>query len=279
MAFKSYDAAIGAMDAQPSFGGALSPAPVLSPPAQPPRVEVAALTPVALPQAPRVQPAPADIKVGPAYEQNGKIYVPAHEPDYNETGLASWYGESFHGKVTANGEIFDQFALTAAHPTLPIPSMVRVTNLQNGAAVMLRVNDRGPFAGDRLIDVSRAAAEKLGFIGAGLAQVRVEWAGPAQAINTGGAKPAPIAKPQIAAPSSGTGFVVQAGAFSEVGNALRLKEQLAAFGPSEIQPAKVRGSDIFRVVVGPWSDRAAAEAANAQLRASGVAKGLVRSVS
>ena len=98
---------------------------------------------------------------------------------HEEEGVASWYGDPFHGRQTANGEIFDQHALTAAHPSLPLPSLARVTCLESGESVIVRVNDRGPFVGDRVIDLSRAAAEAIGMIDSGLAEVRVEALGPA----------------------------------------------------------------------------------------------------
>lgn len=124
-----------------------------------------------------VEPAPqatGAYKVGRPYQVNGQWYYPKVDYDYRETGIASWYGPKFHGKRTANGEIFDQNRLTAAHRTLPLPSMVRVTNLENGRQVKLRVNDRGPFSRGRIIDVSTRAAELLGFKRAGVAKVRVE---------------------------------------------------------------------------------------------------------
>ena len=118
-------------------------------------------------------------KVGSPYQIKGRWYRPAHDPDYDERGVASWYGPKFHGRLTANGELFDMNRLTAAHKTLPLPSLVRVTNLENGRSAVLRLNDRGPFAGDRIIDLSRAAAETLGTRRQGLGQVRVEYLGPA----------------------------------------------------------------------------------------------------
>src|SRR5690606_18692928 len=116
----------------------------------------------------------ADYKIGKPYRINGVWYYPGEDYGYSETGIASWYGPAFHGRPTANGEVFDMNALTAAHRTLPMPSMVRVTNLGNGRAVVLRVNDRGPFAHGRIIDVSRRAAQLLGFERQGTARVRVE---------------------------------------------------------------------------------------------------------
>jgi rare lipoprotein A len=121
------------------------------------------------------EPAPVgDYKVGKPYQINGKWYYPAEDFDYVETGIASWYGPNFHGKSTANGEIFDQNLITAAHRTLPLPSAVRVTNLENGRTIQLRVNDRGPFARGRIIDLSRRSAQLLGFEKNGTAKVRVE---------------------------------------------------------------------------------------------------------
>ena len=113
-------------------------------------------------------------KVGKPYQIKGVWYYPQEDYDYDETGIASWYGPDFHGKLTANGEVFDQNAVSAAHKTLPMPSVVRVTNLENGRALVVRVNDRGPFAHGRVIDMSRRAAQLLGFEGQGTAKVRVE---------------------------------------------------------------------------------------------------------
>jgi peptidoglycan lytic transglycosylase len=113
-------------------------------------------------------------KIGQPYEIDGTWYYPAQDWSYNETGIASWYGKEFDGKYTANGEVFDLNALTAAHRTLPMPSIVQVTNLENGRSIELRVNDRGPYARGRIIDVSRRAAQLLGFEAQGTAKVRVK---------------------------------------------------------------------------------------------------------
>lgn len=114
-------------------------------------------------------------RVGKPYTVAGRRYVPEEDPNYRAEGIASWYGDSFHGRLTANGEVFDMASLTAAHPTLPIPSYARVTNLSNGKSLIVRVNDRGPYHGNRLIDVSNKAAELLEFKGNGVARVRVEY--------------------------------------------------------------------------------------------------------
>jgi rare lipoprotein A len=116
-------------------------------------------------------------KIGTPYQVAGTWYYPKEEPGYDATGIASWYGTEFHGRLTANGEIFDRNAVTAAHPTLPMPSNVRVTNLETGKSITVRVNDRGPFKSGRIIDLSERAAELLGYQKAGTARVRVAYLG------------------------------------------------------------------------------------------------------
>lgn len=116
-------------------------------------------------------------RVGKPYMVAGRTYVPEEDTNYRAEGLASWYGDDFHGRLTANGEVFDMGALTAAHPTLPMPCYARVTNLSNGKSLIVRVNDRGPYHGNRLIDLSNKAAELLDFKGNGVARVRVEYVG------------------------------------------------------------------------------------------------------
>jgi rare lipoprotein A len=114
-------------------------------------------------------------RVGKPYMVGGRMYVPEEDVNYRAEGLASWYGDDFHGRLTANGEVFDMASLTAAHPTLPMPCYARVTNLRNGKSLIVRVNDRGPYHANRLIDVSNKAAELLEFKGNGVARVRVEY--------------------------------------------------------------------------------------------------------
>ncbi len=116
-------------------------------------------------------------QVGRPYRIAGRLYTPREDPNYDRNGIASWYGPGFHGRLTANGEVFDQYTLSAAHPTLPLPSYVRVTNLENDHSVVVRVNDRGPFADDRIIDLSKRAADVLAFRGDGIARVRVQYEG------------------------------------------------------------------------------------------------------
>ncbi len=119
-------------------------------------------------------PSMGDDTIGRPYNINGVWYYPRVDFGYRETGIASWYGPGFHGKQTANGEIYDQMALTAAHRTLPMPSLVRVTNLDNGRSIKVRINDRGPFKNGRIIDLSYRAAQLLDFVRAGTAKVNVE---------------------------------------------------------------------------------------------------------
>src|SRR5579863_3286937 len=116
-------------------------------------------------------------RVGKPYTVAGRVYVPEEDVNYRQDGLASWYGDDFHGRLTANGEIFDMTSLSAAHPTLPMPSYARVTNLANGKSLIVRVNDRGPYHDNRVMDVSSRAAELLEFKGNGVARVRVEYVG------------------------------------------------------------------------------------------------------
>jgi rare lipoprotein A len=130
-------------------------------------------------------------KIGSPYQIDGVWYYPQDDPNYDESGIASWYGAPFHGQSTANGETYDQNALTAAHKTLPMPTYVRVTNLENGRSIIVRVNDRGPFVNGRVIDLSRRGAQLLGYDQVGTARVRV------QAVQPGmpGVEPTMLAQP------------------------------------------------------------------------------------
>jgi rare lipoprotein A len=151
-------------------------------------------------------------KVGNPYQISGVWYYPKEDPFYDETGIASWYGSDFHGKATANGERYDMDAFTAAHRTLPMPTIVRVTNLENGRSLRLRVNDRGPYARGRIIDVSRRAATLLGFQEKGTARVRVQFEGraevgaapPQHEGEVGTARPSDVRAAPVAGVSSST---------------------------------------------------------------------------
>lgn len=137
-------------------------------------------------------------KVGEPYMVGSTWYYPKEEPDYNETGIASWYGTQFHGMLTANGEVFDRNGVTAAHPTLPMPANVRVTNLENGRSIVVRVNDRGPFVNGRIIDLSEHAADLLGYRQGGTARVRVTFLGRADLFGPGLAPPSQETPAEIA---------------------------------------------------------------------------------
>ena len=219
-------------------------------------------------------------KVGTPYQIAGIWYHPKEDPAYDEVGMASWYGPNFHGRTTANGETYDQYAMTAAHPTLPMPSLVEVTNLANGRTIVLRINDRGPFAKGRIIDVSKAAAEELGFKKQGVTRVRVrvveEDAGPrpeaapveAVAKNTLPAQGGTSATQQAmvpetaAAPStdtSGQQLFLQAGAFRDYANARRHADSLSGVGEPLIEAVSTAEEVIYRVRIGPMTDRGLAE--------------------
>lgn len=267
-------------------------------------------------------------KVGSPYQIKGVWYYPAEDYGYTETGIASWYGPNFHGKKTANGEIFNQNDLTAAHRTLPIPSAVRVTNLENGRSLVLRINDRGPFAHGRIIDVSRRGAQLLDFERNGTAKVQVDIlpdesrqlkvaaingseqqlqvaASPREAVvskplpaSGASAGTAPVQQPTArqtpvqtapleAAPArpsntpvlsnevevlpvSPTGIYVQAGAFSRLENALRMRDRVYAMGPTQISRFAVSGSEIYRVRIGPLDTVDVADVTLSQVQNAGV---------
>lgn len=262
-------------------------------------------------------------KVGSPYQIKGVWYYPAEDFEYSETGIASWYGPGFHGKDTANGETYDQNDLTAAHRTLPMPSAVRVTNLENGRSIVLRINDRGPFARGRIIDVSRRGAQLLGFEKNGVAKVRVDIlpdesrqlktaaingssrqiqvaASPREAVASKplpapaqpGARetrptatPAPVRTTSLpppvepvltkeveVLPVSPTGIYVQAGAFSNLENALRMRDQLFNMGPTQISRFAVSGTEIYRVRIGPLQTVEVADATLSRVVNSGVSE-------
>lgn len=188
----------------------------------------------------------------------GRTYVPdVSGRPYVAEGIASWYGRKFHGKPTSSGEPYDMYAMTAAHPTLPIPSYARVTNLQNGKSVIVRINDRGPFHSDRLIDLSYTAAYKLGLVQSGSGRVRVE--------SIDATNPTQVAGKTAAEPE-GT-FWVQLGAFSVAANAEqmlgRLKLELAQLAD---RLRLVDGEGVVRLRAGPYASRAEAEEAAALVR-------------
>lgn len=208
----------------------------------------------------------------------GKTYhVMDSAHGYVEEGIASWYGEKFHGHTTSNGETYDMFQLTAAHKGLPLPTFVRVTNLDNDRSVIVRVNDRGPFHEDRVIDLSYAAAKVLGFQGQGTAPVRVEALAtrPDEDIE-GRSRQAEKRPPEsqeeqsiVTISSDDTeSLFVQVGAFGTLSSASRLKTQLTMVSGHDVRlvSAEHNGENVHRVWVGPFDKRRAAEDEKAVIR-------------
>ena len=215
-------------------------------------------------------------KTGNPYKVGGHWYTPMREArGYDQSGIASWYGRDFHGKRTANGEIYDMHALSAAHTALPMPTLVRVTNLENGRSVVVRVNDRGPFVKNRLIDLSYAAARELGFDRKGTARVRVQTldlpASEPQLVTT--SAPAGAA-PE--APRASGGIFVQLGAFGSRENAERLRNQLLGRYPNiQLSPTRIADSMLYRVRIGPFTQMQHIEQTILSLQGSGQHQAIV----
>lgn len=236
---------------------------------------------LAAPPPPAADAVPPGVKLGRPYTVFGRTYVPVDDRAYEEIGIASWYGPGFHALSTANGETFDQDGLTAAHRTLPMPSWVEVTNLENGRRLVVRINDRGPFVEGRIIDLSRRAAQLLGVDGPGLARVRVRRVFPegdwARAIPPLAAPAAPVrvaAQPVALPPGrAGGGLIfVQVAALGDEGRARFLAADLADIAPAAASQAP---SGMWRVRLGPFADPGAADAVRARLRARGFADALL----
>jgi len=234
-------------------------------------------------------------KVGSSYKIKGKRYRPKETYNFEQTGIASWYGPNFHGKQTANGEIFDKYELTAAHKTLQMPSIVRVTNLENGRSIIVRVNDRGPFSGARIIDLSQRSAELLGFRNKGVAKVKVQvlpqesrdvariaksggsTTGYEVALNEAGYQPSTVQSNPISAPLQlantlpptplikPDAIFVQAGSFNNVVKARALEQKIQSYGPSRIYSTTIGEDQFYRVQLGPLQDQAQADRVLAQL--------------
>jgi rare lipoprotein A len=225
---------------------------------------------------PRVEP--LNKYTGRPYTVLGRTYTPFTElAPYRQRGIASWYGKRYHGQKTSSGEVYDMYGFSAAHTILPLPSYARVTNVANGRSVVVRVNDRGPFHEDRLIDLSYAAAHRLGLIGQGSGLVEVEailpGSGPspvAAAPSPAPAGPAPAAvAPPVAAERGG--LFVQLGAFSAAENAeaflRKLRLDLAWLGDTmQVHRDEQSGAGMYKVQAGPYATRAQAEAAAERVR-------------
>ena len=200
------------------------------------------------------------------YEVLGKRYtVMSTEEGYFERGVASWYGEKFHGHKTSNGEIFDMYKVSAAHKSLPIPSFLRVTNLDNNRSIIVRVNDRGPFHGDRIIDLSYAAAVKLGYADRGTARVELE----AVVVNTDEPRER-RQPPQLARVGSGklADQYLQVGAYSQRGSAQEVAEQLRRLTRQPVKIEEVissQGQRLHRVRIGPLNDLAEVDSLKARV--------------
>ena len=222
------------------------------------------------------------------YAVFGRDYVPATTlRPYKERGIASWYGRKFHNGKTATGETYDMYAMTAAHPTLPLPSYARVTNVATGTSVVVRVNDRGPFHPGRVIDLSFAAAYRLGIAQKGSGEVDVESIIPASAPHPPSATPLPLVAAIDAAPAAAVpigqeagGYVVQLGAFANYANAQNFVAHLSNQTAGVAVEAKVRQMDgLFRVFVGPYATRDDARRALDGLRDTAGVEGTVKAPS
>jgi len=188
-------------------------------------------------------------KTGKPYKIANRVYYPLSTAEgYDRTGIASWYGKDFHGKMTANGERYDMHALSAAHPTLPLPTLARVTNLENGKQVIVRVNDRGPFVKNRLIDLSYSAAVALGFSSTGTTRVRVQaLSGNPDTFAVDSARERHMRDAPV--------VYIQAGAFTLQSNALKLKARLQSrFPGARIETSFMDHRQWFRVRIGPVQD-------------------------
>jgi rare lipoprotein A len=219
----------------------------------------------------------------PFYDVLGKRYhVLRTSAGYRQRGVASWYGPDFHGLATSSGEIYDMHAMTAAHTTLPIPTWVEVTNLENGKHVVVKVNDRGPFVDNRLIDLSYAAAIALDMVRNGTARVEVRAVtAPVETVRMAAVTPppsasfgfsAPVESPASAAPPAEPRMFVQVGAFADRDNAARLVARLrdGGFGNAVIVSGADRGRSLYRVRLGPIGDSTEFDTLRGRLRGAGI---------
>ncbi|MCI4645694.1 MAG: septal ring lytic transglycosylase RlpA family protein [Hyphomonadaceae bacterium] len=300
------------VDTTPVYQQPVSPSPAPSAggfDARATAARIAAQQQAAAAQASQPQPQPA----ADSYSLPGTLHQPQQVASYDETGIASTYGDGFQGQPTANGEIYDENILSAAHPSLPLPSLVQVINPQTGRELVVRVNDRGPFVDGRMIDLSPKAATMLGFQPGTEAEVRVRYLGPAavqagpeprwvaDTVETTSARPvtevelpglsetvapAPQPAPAVSAQpvlqptpnyqaTANGAYFVQIGSFANIGNAERLSRSLDAGVNVKVVPARVNNADYFRVWVGPYSSHGHADRVRADMARRGVAQGVV----
>lgn len=250
------------------------PNPPVSTTTQPPPVPVPPVLGGVPDAVPRVEPRSRNGNP-PFYEVFGKrYYVLSSSSGYWERGVASWYGPGFHKVRTSTGEPYDMYGMTAAHKTLPLPAYLRVTNLQNGRSIVVRVNDRGPFVGNRIIDLSYSAAAKLDMLRNGTAMVElraIDPAAPPPLITASAALPA--ASPAAAAASAGApALFVQAGAFADPANAQRLADRLrgGSYGKVLVRDDQIAGRRMYRVRVGPVPNVAEFDRVVAALERAGI---------
>jgi len=204
-----------------------------------------------------------------SYMVYGKRYYTLHSSKgYSERGMASWYGTKFHGKRTSSGEPYDLYGMTAAHKTLPLPTYVEVTNLQNGRSVIVKVNDRGPFHDDRIIDLSYTAAAKLGILGHGTGKVEVK----AIDTETGGSLQLASAAPAATATAAAQTLYLQVGAFSSQLNAERLRNEILEQQIAEVRIVETTGTagTFYKVQVGPLSNTSEADRVVRELKPLGI---------
>ncbi len=220
------------------------------------------------------------VKRGKPYQIEGKWYYPLASGDhYDETGVASWYGKKFHGRKTANGEVYNMYAMTAAHTTLPLPATVLVTNLDNGKQVKVRVNDRGPFVKNRLIDLSYSAAKALGYATQGTARVRVQTLDVQADVPAVSVKQPLAARPNIpaqVAPSVIKQAYVQVGAFSVKEGAENVAGHLKPYLNANHPPLRVLlAANVYRVRLGPFALDDDAMKALEHVKSNGYAEAMI----
>lgn len=228
----------------------------------------------AIPDAtPKVEPILA--RTSKPYTALGNNYTPMTEyQPYKASGVASWYGKRYHGQKTSSGEIYDMYGMTAAHTVLPIPSYVRVTNPENGRSVIVRVNDRGPFHSDRLIDLSYAASYKLRLSGKGSGLVVVELIDPRVPLEKPEESAVAAANPTVLeapapAPAPAAGVYLQVGAFKQKENADQLRQKIAAQPAiADVPVESWYNSDVYRVRLGPYMSREDAARAASEIKQS-----------
>ena len=220
---------------------------------------------------PKIEPRTAAGNKNP-YKVNGKkYYLEKHPEKYRKKGIASWYGTKFHGRNTANGEIYNMYGMTAAHKTLPIPSYVRVTNRDNGRSVIVRINDRGPFHDNRIIDLSYSAAKKLGYVNSGTAPVLVEYIDPRKHRKKKSSYHPASDEPLAPAPEfSGGGSLpentyLQVGAFSTLTSAKQSKKDVKRYTRKSIRIVRARDR-LYKVQVGPFRNNVDMQALRERLR-------------